>query len=75
MTGAIPVRAICERCRHPKPLHRDGKGQCSAPGCRGHVPGDPAAPCLGFVYGGLIIASGRPWSRDMTAAQEQEAGQ
>jgi hypothetical protein len=56
--AAVPRRAICERCRHPRPLHRDGEGQCSARGCHG---GPDNSPCQGFAYGGIIIATGRPW--------------
>jgi hypothetical protein len=54
----IPARAICERCRNPRPLHKGGIGQCTAPGCHA---GPDGAPCLGFIYGGMIIATGKPW--------------
>lgn len=60
MTTTIPQRATCERCRHPRPLHRESKGHCTAPGCHS---GPAGGICLGFVYGGVITATGRPWPR------------
>lgn len=39
-------RMICAACRHPKPLHGNGKTACSAKGCHS---GPEGAPCAGFV--------------------------
>ena len=65
MTG-IPVRASCERCRNPRTVHTGGTGRCLAPGCHG---GPDGGPCLGFVYRGVIAATGKPWNSNST---EQE---
>jgi len=42
MTG----RVICENCRHPRPLHRNGTSACAASGCHA---GPDGGPCAGFV--------------------------
>jgi hypothetical protein len=42
MTG----RVICENCRHPRPLHRNGTSACAARGCHA---GPDGGPCAGFV--------------------------
>jgi hypothetical protein len=41
MTG----RVICETCRHPRPLHRNGTSACKARGCHA---GPDGTPCPGF---------------------------
>ncbi len=41
MTG----RVICANCRHPRPLHSNGKSGCLARGCHA---GPDQTPCTAF---------------------------
>jgi hypothetical protein len=41
----MPGRVICEICRHPRPLHKNGTSACKARGCHA---GPNETPCPGF---------------------------
>lgn len=44
-------RVICGRCRHPRPLHSNGKSACLARGCSKGVDG---APCPEFTLDTIV---------------------
>lgn len=52
-------RVICVRtgCRHPRPLHSNGKSGCLARGCHA---GPDGGPCPGFLEAPVPVADDRP---------------
>lgn len=44
-------RVICGRCRHPRPLHSNGKSGCLARGCHS---GTDGGPCPEFTLDTIV---------------------
>jgi hypothetical protein len=47
-------RVICGRCRHPRPLHSNGKSACLARGCHS---GTDGGPCPEFTLDTIVPAA------------------